>query len=370
MRLSRILFALILAYPVGTLLFFWLMREPPLEPPYAPSRVITDVKFDFRSMRRHAIGSDNFPVTWGADDHQYAIWGDGAGFQDSGRQSLGVARIEGAFPDHRGVDVFGGPGAENPAQFDGRSFNGKSYGLVDIDGKLYMWVSPLSDANNFKEARLAYSFDRSRTWTLADWAFTQEDGMVIPTICQFGRGYSGARDTYVYSYFIRLQSASKLQIQKPGQIDLLRVPKERFLVRETYEFFAGLDGNGEPRWSTRLEDRRPVFEDPNGVGWNLSVSYNPGLRRYFLSTEHGRSFESKLGVFEAPEPWGPWRTVAYFDDWGGFGRRGGRFFFWNFSNKWLSEDGKSFVLVASGCCDMEFSQGFNTVPGRFVLAED
>ena len=55
--------------------------------------------FDAASHRRAAEGSDNWPVTWSDDDHQYAVWGDGGGFngtESDGRASFGVARIEGA----------------------------------------------------------------------------------------------------------------------------------------------------------------------------------------------------------------------------------------------------------------------------------
>lgn len=48
--------------------------------PYPPSPVITAVAFDFASRDRRAPGSDNWPITWADDDHQYAAWGDGGGF--------------------------------------------------------------------------------------------------------------------------------------------------------------------------------------------------------------------------------------------------------------------------------------------------
>ena len=42
----------------------------------------------------------------------------------------------------------------------------------------------------------------------------------MPTYLQFGKDYAGARDGYVYSYFIRKQGG--LIVQKPGLIDLVR----------------------------------------------------------------------------------------------------------------------------------------------------
>jgi hypothetical protein len=327
--------------------------------PYPMSPVILGVTFDFSTHHRAALGSDNWPVTWADDDHQYAAFGDGGGFggdNDHGRVSLGVARVEGDWDAHLARNVWGGADAENPAQFDG-----KSYGIISVDGVLYMWVIPGSDAANYGEARLARSADRGATWALADWAFTAEDRLVVPTFLQFGRDYAGARDAYVYGYSIRLQDGSALQAQKPGQVDLMRAPRDRIMDRAAYEFFAGLDGDGAPRWTPDLGARAPVFEDPAGVGWSVSVSHNPGLRRYLLATEHTASFQGNLGLFDAPEPWGPWTTVAYEDNWGG----PGNVFYWNFANKWLSADGRDFTLVFSGVGD---GDAWNSVRGRFATA--
>jgi hypothetical protein len=133
--------------------------------------------------------------------------------------SLGVGRIEGSWDNYRSYNVWGGLNAENPATFEG-----KSYGILALRGRLYKWVSPGSDHHNYREARLAVSEDQGATWSTEDWSLTQDDRIVLPTFLQFGRGYAGARDSYVYVYAIRLQDARQLQVQKPGQVDLMRVP--------------------------------------------------------------------------------------------------------------------------------------------------
>jgi hypothetical protein len=156
------------------------------EPPYPPSPVIRGVTLDWSTHRRDAIGSDNWQLTWAADDHQYAAWGDGGGFggtNSDGRVSLGVARIQGGPDDYRGINVWGGKNARNPATFEG-----KSWGMISVDGALYMWVVPRSLlADMQSEARLHRSDDHGATWTPADWAFTRADALTIPTICQFGK---------------------------------------------------------------------------------------------------------------------------------------------------------------------------------------
>ena len=87
--------------------------------------------------------------------------------------------------------------------------------------------------------------------------------------------------------------------------------------------------------------------------------YNPGLERYILTMEHSFNQKGDLAMYDAPEPWGPWTTVVYTQDfgWPGFGNNS---YMWVISNKWLSEDGKDFVLIVTGAQDdrlMELHRG-------------
>jgi hypothetical protein len=93
------------------------------------------------------------------------------------------------------------------------------------------------------------------------------------------------------------------------------------------------------------------------------VSYNSGLKRYLLCTEHGATHLSRFGLFDAPEPWGPWTTVEYNDAWG-VGHVPATVFHWVIPTKWMSADGISFTLVFSGT---KTNDSFNTVRGRFVV---
>ncbi len=72
---------------------------------------IVGIEFDWTTLVTRAPGSDNWPLTWCEDDHQYTSWGDGGGFGGTnrdGRVSLGFARIEGDYPGFVGVNVWGG----------------------------------------------------------------------------------------------------------------------------------------------------------------------------------------------------------------------------------------------------------------------
>ncbi len=349
---------------------FCLTHLPAAEPrlPYPPSPVIDRVDFDFKTHRRLAPGSDNWPTTWADDDHLYSAWGDGGGFggtNSQGRVLLGVARIEGEAKNYTGTNLWGGIGAPKPA------FGGKSYGILCVDGVLYLWVAPQPNPH-LDHSQLAFSKDHGATWQLADWKFPFSASLTVPTFLNFGRNYTGARDDYVYSYYIHpawgpgkatKTSAHTFDVHQPGRVYLSRVPKNAILDRSRYEFFTGFGPDARtPRWSADLTKKQPVFEDANGVGWNLSVSYNPGLRRYLLTTEHTETHAGKFGLFDAPEPWGPWTTVAYEDNWGA-GHVEVSTFYWNFPTKWLSADGSAFTLVFTG---KNTNDSWNTVTGRFV----
>jgi chitodextrinase len=92
----------------------------------------------------------------------------------------------------------------------------------------------------------------------------------------------------------------------------------------------------------------------------VAVSYNAGLGRYLLATEFSTSSDGNLGIFDAPEPWGPWTTVTYQREFGG-----GHCFYYNFSNKWLSPDGKDFTLIYTG---VGTEDAWHTVRGRFTTS--
>jgi hypothetical protein len=346
--------------------------------PYLSSDLIVNTEFDWSTHIRKAIGSDNWPITWSGDDHQYTAWGDGGGFggtNDKGRVSLGFARVEGGYDNYRGFNVWGGKNGKNPARFEG-----KSNGIISIDGVLYAWVSPGSSVDGYEEARMYRSEEHAATWTPANWKFERADGLAFPTILNFGKDYEGSRDDYVYHYFIELQDPTQSvslsewnSLERHNSIALARSHKINVQAsKSSYKFFAGMDKSGQPFWTSNISLRQPVFSDPNGVGFNVSVSYNSGLRRYILATEHGEGFKGNLGLFEAPEPWGPWKTITYLNN-----SEGNQFgsgvidsdtFFWNFSNKWLSADGKDFTLIFSGFGGGRGNDSWNTVRGSFDTA--
>lgn len=359
--------------------------------PYLSSPVIAGITLDWSTHRREAPGSDNFQLAWADDDNLYGAWGDGGGFggtNSKGRVGLGVARIEGDAGNYQGSNVWGGATPENRA-----TFAGKSWGMISINKTLHMWVVPDKPAgknyrNHYESIELASSHDHGASWKKTDWKFSTSDELTIPTFLNFGRDHEGVPEEfggYVYSYFVRPRDREMEQegkrgvgliVQQPGALYLARVlPGELRLGKESYEFYAGLDRDGQPRWAA-LEQKKPVFLDTDGVGWCVSACYHPGLQRVLLCTEHDKSSQGTVGIFDSPTPWGPWTTVEYFTRGNRFGahREGSQLpwednvFFISFATKWF--DGDSFTLGFTGAGNGKNNDSFNTVNGRFRLIHE
>ena len=353
--------------------------------PYACSTVIEGIRFDWSSHKEHASGADNWPVTWARDGHQYTAWGDGWGFSQSGnKRSFGVSRLVGSKNAYAGADVYKGAGAGCSGLGglgDDTSICGKSYSILAWERFLVMWAGPESGPAGYRQSRFFYSRDGGQSWTQTGNYLTGND-FYHPTYLQYGKDNSGPNDGYAYLYGIEVQNSGSLSVQKPGRVYLARQKLNDYFWPITsapaatqhefgpdgngfhLEYYAGKNAQGRPIWGDRAS-KVPVFQDANGVGWNLSVSYNKGTGRYILMTEHDATFAGKLGVFEAPKPWGPWKTVAYYDAWanqtGASGDTGDKGFYWNISNKWSS--GNNFSLIFTG---VEGDDSFNKVEGSFV----
>jgi len=295
--------------------------------PYPRSDVIADVEWEPKSeIVRKACKSDNWPCTWTDDDSIYTAGGDGGGFGGK-RSSLWVCRVQGDPPAISGRNLV------SLASGDG-SGGEKASSLLMVDGVLYMWVRNADKRG--KHCQLAWSADRGQTWAWASWKF-EEFGYC--TFINYGKNYAGARDGYVYTVTPDNPSA---YTSTTKDMILMRVPKELVTKRSAYKFFTGMSG-GTPQWSSNVDDRRSVFTyvGTSHTTCRTGISYNSGLGRYLWwqqLAEHGIDTRRSggFGIYDAPEPWGPWTTVYYTQSWDvGPGETG------NFPTKWMSTNGKS-----------------------------
>jgi hypothetical protein len=305
-------------------------------PPYPPSPVIKGIHWaPEREIIRQAGGSDNWPLTWASDDLLYTVYGDGRGFAPyvPEKLSMGFASVAG-FPDSfTGNNIRSGSGEDLG---DGRSGR-KASGILMVDGVLYIWV------RNAGNSQLGWSTDYARSWTWAGWKFTHSFG--YPTFLNFGKNYEGARDDFVYIYSHDADSA----YEASDRMVLARVLKGQIRDRGAYEFFKGVDNRGNPLWTAKLGERGTVFSHPEKC-YRSGITYNSGLKRYLYCQIHPQSedsrgprFQGGFGIYDAPEPWGPWTTVFYTQNWDvGPGETS------SFPTKWMSKDGRSIHLVFSG----------------------
>jgi len=321
--------------------------------PYPYSKDISGIEWHIKTHKHLALGSDNWPTTWAEDDYIYTAWGDGGGFNGTnkkGRVSLGVARISGPMDNYHPENIWGGYEAPNSP-----SFKGKSYGILSIDGILYMALFSQENVEPYKVGQIAYSTDKGKSFKIGINFNESDAGFSVLTLLNFGKNYAGARDNYVYIY--SGQPVGGCTVRCIGRdYFLARVDKNKILERDSYRFFAGFKNQNQVLWTQDINQRTPIFSDANGASVRFGVVYNPWIKKYLLSNSHDN--DGGAGIFEADEPWGPWRTVAYYNNWLDFGYSPS---YHIATPKWMGQEGSVITMVFSA------KDRWNTVQGTLIL---
>ena len=337
--------------------------------PYPASTTLSGVTWDHAHVITLAPGSDLWPMTWADDGNVYAVGGDGGGFNgnnDTCRARTTLTRITGNPPSITGKNLSGcmadGTGcSEGNVHHDAAcdsphatGWDGVPDAILAVGNTLHMIPWIFTDPPTRK---MYHTSNFGQTWTSDNWVWTYSTGNFSPNaFLQFGKGYSGARDTYVY-----------LIGQKVGSVGayLSRAPIASLSTQAAYEYFTGTSGS--PSWGS-WANATPIFYATDGNNNGLNMAYFPALGRYIATALHGVASDDPtdtpiqaLGVFEAPEPWGPWKTVYYSDNWGNYGTRHGLSN--NISPKWISSDNKTFYMTFSG----PDYDSFNLIKGTFTL---
>jgi hypothetical protein len=353
------------------------LRHPPIvgdaKPPYPHSRLISTVTWDFDAVaaQRKAQGSDMWPCAWAVDGDLYCAWGDGGGFDGNddhvGRVSLGFARIAGmpsADPASvAGKNIWGSP----PYAEVAASFGGKVGSVAAINGVLYanggFWTAdnspdPVHSSGRGPLSSIAWSTDDARSWQIAPWS----SSLPLGSFLDVGKDAAGVVPDYVYLYYMRGDDSRHLFLERihPGQ--LTADP-----ATQSFEYFTGAShGARIAHWSLREADAAAVFADRNNVEGPSAV-YDPGLGRYLLTVGHyasgndNDSSAGQVGLFEAKQPWGPWATIGYYENWGNFkAETAGDYLSLRIPSKWLSSDGKTLWAVFSG---LKSFDSFNVIKG-------
>lgn len=318
-------------------------------PPYPPSKVIEKISWHEDTFMSAAPGSDIWPVTWGPDDKIYTAWGDGGGFSGdnkNGRVSMGFASIEGEPTNYKARNLNGGAQSKFPPTWKCKDC-GKTAGLLYVNGTLYAWINKQNDPWPNVDFTLVWSDDFAKSWHQANWIFPAgEDNFKPGAFINYGKDYiDGGKYIYFYGKKQNLETKTYLG----------RATRSEIKNKQKYEYFAGLDNQNNPRWTNDLYEMKPMFSDSNGGGGH--IVYNHALKRYINAGSRGAGGE--LAIFDAPNPWGPWTTVAYYDNW--LNANGGHSLAYNFVNKWTSSDGLTMWMIFS------FNKGNEKYHDRFNL---
>ncbi|MCB9148526.1 MAG: hypothetical protein H6641_07175 [Caldilineaceae bacterium] len=315
---------------------FVVLRRQTADEPYPPSPLILDLHWSpVSTIEQFAQDSDNWTLTWADDDRLYTGYGDGRGWEPKIEQkvSMGYVAIAGAPGNMRGVNVRSPDEQPYGAGAEGR----KASGMLMVDGVLYMWARNV--AARGQGCQLAWSTDHAQNWQWSSWLFPN---FGYCAFVNFGPNYAGARDGYVYMVTPDGPSA---YVAYPSFV-LTRVPKAQIANRAAYEFLQARDAQNNPIWTADMNQRGAVFTTVGKKAGRSSMSYNAALGRYIWwqginEAAADERFGGGFGIYDAPEPWGPWTTVYYTALWdyppGVLG---------SFPTKWMRADGRAMYLVS------------------------
>ena len=292
---------------------------------------------------------------------------------DITKRAIGVSRITGTPPNLTGVETWEGDAQGGSCCWS--SWNGKTWGMIAIGAKLHMWFTiGRPRALGFTEARIATSSDNGATWSKANWAFTPQDKMLMPTFMQVGPGLPVERQlpaeimNYVYSFHTRYVTHPS-HVQSPGKVTADARAEGPGADRGSYEFFAGTTAGGAPIWTTELGQRRA------GAGEAQHPRRRPdgGLEPASEALHHGD------GARARPRPTpsaGSASTRRRSPGAHGTGSRRstsspqGTIFFYQFPTKWMNADLSAWMAFTGP--DKEGGQewdALDVVKVKFVLAD-
>ena len=243
--------------------------------------------------------------TWADNDDVFVGWGDGIGPVTSlDPESLpssthhGLALLHGAFPNVTFTVV----NRAMPFSDEAPLHNSKPAGLLYINGRLYVSIHrPLMWS---EYGFLAYSDDNGQTFQFPAGGDTwsKPSPFLVRMFLNMGQGYRLNTDGYVYIYGIG--SEIDWDYAGGGRIYLARAPKDDLLNLETWEYFAGFDGEQQPMWGTSESSSQAL----PGVSSHMifSAIYHPGIEQYLILTAETASGN----LYRADQPWGPWTLVG------------------------------------------------------------
>lgn len=287
--------------------------------PYGSSSILGGISWDQSSKQRYAHNSDIWDSMWASDGLIYGAWGDGFGFTSSAKKQIGVSSLSGSPPGAlTGTDVYLG---SNPASscLTTSTVGGKPHGVVALPSSvMYMFHT---SQDHCPSTWLAKSTNNGMSWTdhVSSLSWPDANGLQWNGVLQTGQAQAGAlvsdggTTPYLYLYGRKNTDAAG-----SGKNYLARVPASPSNSIETmsnWSYYSGTDGSGNPTWASSSASAAPVWTDPDHAE-SMSVSFDKAIGRYIAYNDHGTVCGGspcmrQLGLFDAPNPWGPWTTFDY-----------------------------------------------------------
>ena len=183
---------------------------PKAEPPYEQSDYIEEVLLD--RFRYHSGEGDMWPMTWAKDGCMYCGAGDNKGCPTNIWKLTTMRYAPEALTNtgNWSMDMINSEPADLKKYMKDEQIQGvKPSGLLDIDGKLYLSMEAQNYGDNPYFGRqhnlygwILMSDNGGKTFDAAATETEFFTGRLASChFLQFGRGYEGARDEYVYAYF-------------------------------------------------------------------------------------------------------------------------------------------------------------------------
>lgn len=355
---------------------------PDVDAPYCPSTVISGITWNWSTGFNQMNNADIWDTTWGNDGNTYLFFGDGAGFWGTNaeiKSSFGIAELSltppavGTIPDltpSTTVNILNGYKGVHTQAFYGKlngivAIGSSFYGIGNIYESSDKTCTPTTCYSSPNHTEIAYSSGNAYTWqdNGTNWQFCN-DNMGPTSLCavafiNFGKGVGTASDGYVY-----LLGQTMADFNNDGNgtcangsttttcAYLMRVTPANILTYANYQIFAGYNSNGTPNFVTNgWGQEQPIYVDSSARQLMLGkIVYNAGLGRYIGLAQGDVNQDA---FFDAPNPWGPWTTFAYYQDnpsdftggWGDLGTMSfnggsvGAALGINFLNEWTSSNG-------------------------------
>ncbi|MGG3505655.1 DUF4185 domain-containing protein [Paenibacillus lautus] len=156
----------------------------------------------------------------------------------------------------------------------------------------YMSVNHWGDPGKWDAnySSVAKSVDNGETWELQDQLRWPGDSNFIQVSPYKVKNEAGGTDIYFWG----------IPAGRYGGVQLMKVGEENIENLSEYEYYSGLDDDGNPRWSTDKKDAQNVVDDTVG---ELSVVWNSYLERWLMTyLKEGQGVVIREGM----TPWGQW----------------------------------------------------------------